>query len=54
MRSTIAVVDPRVVEGAIMNGRCLRYDREVLALVDYPRSGLVVKLSRDRALARLR
>ncbi|MDD9946213.1 MAG: hypothetical protein OXU20_34535 [Myxococcales bacterium] len=40
--------DPRVVEGTIMNGRCLRVDKEFLALVDYKGSGLVVKLPRSR------
>ena len=40
--------DPRVVEGTIMNGRCLRVGKEFLALVDYTGSGLVVKLSRKR------
>ena len=40
--------DPRVVEGTIMNGRCLRVGKEFLALVDYKRSGLVVKLPRAR------
>lgn len=39
---------PSVVEGTIMNGRCLRVAEEFLALVDYKRSGLVVKLSRPR------
>lgn len=37
-----------VVEGTIMNGRCLRVGKEFLALVDYKGSGLVVKLSRKR------
>lgn len=36
--------DPRIVEGTIMNGRCLRVGKEFLALVDYKGSGLVVKL----------
>ena len=40
--------DPRVTEGTIMNGRCLRVGREFLALVDYKGSGLVVKLPRAR------
>ena len=31
-----------------MNGRCLRVDKEFLALVDYKGSGLVVKLPRAR------
>jgi hypothetical protein len=40
--------DPRVVEGSIMNGRCLRVGKEFLALVDYKGSGLVVKLPQSR------
>jgi hypothetical protein len=36
--------DLRIVEGTIMNGRCLRVGKEFLALVDYKASGLVVKL----------
>lgn len=40
--------DPRVVEGTIMGGRCLRVDKEFLALVDYKGSGLVVKLPKNR------
>jgi hypothetical protein len=40
--------DSRVVEGTIMNGRCLRVGKEFLALVDYKGSGLVVKLSKKR------
>jgi hypothetical protein len=40
--------DPRVVEGTIMNGRCLRVGKEFLALVDYKGSGLVVKLPKAR------
>lgn len=40
--------DPRVVEGTIMNGRCLRVGEEFLALVDYKGSGLVVKLPKAR------
>lgn len=40
--------DPRVVEGTIMHGRCLRVGGEFLALVDYKGSGLVVKLTRAR------
>ena len=37
-----------VAEGTIMNGRCLRFGKEFLALVDHKGSGLVVKLSRNR------
>jgi len=44
--------DPRVVEGTIMNGRCLRVGAEFLALVDFKGSGLVVKLPAAR-VARL-
>ena len=40
--------DNSVVEGTIMNGRCLRVGKEFLALVDYKGSGLVVKLTEER------
>lgn len=40
--------DARVVEGTIMNGRCLRVGEAFLALVEYKDSGLVVKLSQRR------
>lgn len=40
--------DPRLQEGTIMNGRCLRVGKEFLALVDYKGSGLVVKLPKQR------
>lgn len=40
--------DARIVEGTIMNGRCLRVGKEFLALVDYKGSGLVVKLPMAR------
>lgn len=40
--------DPRVVEGTIMRGRCLRVGKEFLALADFKGSGLVVKLNRAR------
>lgn len=40
--------DPRVVEGTLMNGRCLRVGDQFLALVDHKDSGLVVKLPRVR------
>ncbi len=40
--------DARIVEGTIMNGRCLRVGDEFLALVDYKASGLVVKLTQRR------
>ncbi len=40
--------DPRIAEGTIMNGRCLRVGKEFLALVDHKGSGLVVKLPKDR------
>lgn len=40
--------DPRVVEGTMMGGRCLRFEGEFLALVDYKGSGLVLKMNRAR------
>ena len=40
--------DPRVVEGTMMGGRCLRLHDDFLALVDYKGSGLVVKMNRER------
>ncbi len=40
--------DTRVVEGTIMGGKCLRVDKEFLALVDYKNSGLGVKLPKER------
>ena len=40
--------DRRIVEGTIMGGRCLRVDKEFLALVDYKGSELVVKLPTGR------
>jgi len=40
--------DPRIEEGTIMNGRCLRVGKEFLALVDCKGSGLVVKLPKAR------
>lgn len=43
--------DPRITEGTIMNGRCLRVGKEFLALVDYKGSGLVVKLPKHRVAA---
>lgn len=39
---------PELVEGTIMNGRCLRLGSEFLALVDRRSAGLVVKLPRER------
>ncbi len=42
--------DSRVVEGTIMNGRCLRVGREFLALADFKGSGLVVKLPAKRVV----
>jgi len=44
----LQTADPRVSEGTIMNGRCLRVGKEFLALVDFKGSGLVVKLPRTR------
>jgi hypothetical protein len=40
--------NPRIQEATIMGGRCLRFGKEFLALVDYKGSGLVVKLPRER------
>lgn len=40
--------DPRVVEGTIMKGRCLRVGKEFLALADFKGGGMVVKLNRKR------
>lgn len=40
--------DERIVEGTIMNSRCLRVGKEFLALVGHKESGLVVKLPRER------
>ncbi len=48
LASELRAEDPRVVEGTIMNGRCLRVGKEFLALVDFKGSGLVVKLPRER------
>ena len=51
LAAELQVEDPRVVEGTIMNGRCLRVGKEFLALVDYKGSGLVVKLPGTRVAA---
>jgi len=40
--------DDRIVEGTIMNSRCLRVGKEFLAFVDYKGSGPVVKLPKAR------
>jgi hypothetical protein len=40
--------DPRVEEGTIMGGRCVRVSGEFLALVAFKGSGLVVKLPARR------
>lgn len=40
--------DPRVHEGTIMGGRCLRVGKEFLGLVDFKGSGMVVKLPKPR------
>lgn len=40
--------DPRVIEGTLMNGRCLRVGKAFLALPDFEGSGLVVKLPKAR------
>ena len=44
----LSAEDPRVVEGTIMKGRCLRVGREFLALANFNDAGLVVKLPRAR------
>ena len=44
----LQVEDPRIIEGTIMRGRCLRVGKEFLALVDYNGFGLVVKLPKAR------
>jgi hypothetical protein len=43
--------DPRVVEGTLMNGRCLRVGKAFLALLDAKSQGLVVKLPAGRVAA---
>ena len=48
LAAELQVDDPRIVEGTIMNSRCLRVDKEFLALVDFKGSGLVVKLPKKR------
>lgn len=48
LAAELAAADPRVAEGTIMGGRCLRVGEEFLALVDFKGSGLVVKLPRAR------
>ena len=45
---SLQLENPRVEEGTIMGGRCVRVAGEFLALVDFKGSGLVVKLPRDR------
>ena len=40
--------DDRVVEGTIMQSRCLRVGKEFLALAGYKDAGLVVKLPKSR------
>src|SRR6185369_3659094 len=48
LAAELRAADSRIVEGTIMNGRCLRVGKEFLALVDYKGSGLVVKLPKAR------
>jgi len=48
LAADLRATDARIVEGTIMNGRCLRVGKEFLALVDYKGSGLVVKLPHAR------
>jgi hypothetical protein len=51
LATELQAADPRVVEGTIMNGRCLRLGDAFLALVDYKGSSLVVKLPAERVAA---
>jgi hypothetical protein len=48
LAAELGAKDSRVVEGTIMNGRCLRVGKEFLALCDGKTKGLVVKLPKDR------
>ena len=48
LASELQSQESSVIEGTIMNGRCLRVGEEFLALVDYKGSGLVVKLPKER------
>ena len=48
LAAELIAADPRVVEGTIMNSRCLRVGGEFLALPDDKGAGLVVKLDRRR------
>ena len=48
LASGLRAPDPRVTEGTIMGGRCLRVEEAFLALVDTKSSGLAVKLPRER------
>jgi len=50
LASELRASDPRVTEGTIMGGRCLRVEEAFLALVDHKGSGLVVKLPRERVV----
>ena len=45
---SLQLENPRLEEGTIMGGRCVRVAGEFLALVDFKGSGLVVKLPRER------
>ena len=40
--------NPRLEEGTIMGGRCVRVAGEFLAIIDFKDSGLVIKLPRER------
>jgi hypothetical protein len=48
LAAEMAKADPRIVEGTIMNGRCIRVGKEFLALPDFKGAGLVVKLPKAR------
>lgn len=44
----LQTMDPRITEGTIMGGRCLRVNGQFLALAGYKDAGMVVKLPRER------
>ena len=48
LAETLYTEYPRVNEGTMMGGRCLRVDSEFLALVGFKSGGLVLKLPRQR------
>lgn len=48
LAAELGAQEPQLVESTIMNGPCLRLDKEFVALVAYKDSGLVVKLPKAR------